>query len=261
MNLSYVNSLKIKKIPNLKGSFGFLATHKSLGEGQVIKVLNTNHEGKRNIIKKLLKEGFIEGSGYPLDEYLVNGKFKGYIMPYYKEAYKFKKAIASDLFTYQERLKACLDCTNQLKQIHQRHFIFNDVSLSNQLIDNKGGHLIDLDAITTLNAKKIETHYNIALNGTLLNPSYNLDKIEQALTNLSLIYQIDFEEVINNRTNDVKSLFSLFKDNRDIYNLFYSYLSCDNTKPYFDILLKTLKDEERVNYQKNKIYKKIQRLV
>ena len=247
MNLNYVNSLKIKKIPNMNGSFGFLATHKSLVKGQVIKVLNTSYREKREIIKKLLKESCIEGSGYPLDEYLVNDKFKN--------------AINNEIFTYQERLKASLNCTDQLKQIHQRHFIFNDVSLSNQLIDKKGGHLVDLDAITPLNAKKIETHYNITLNGILLNPSYNLDKIEQALTNLSLIYQIDFEEVMSNRTNDVKSLFSLFKDNKDIYNLLYSYLSCDNTKPYFDILSKTLEDEERVNHQKNKIYKKIQKLV
>ena len=61
---------------------------------------------------------------------------------------------------------------------------------------------------------KTESHYELTLNGRMLSPSYNTDKLKQALTNLSLIYKINFEEVINDRTNDVNSLFSLFKDNR-----------------------------------------------
>ena len=62
--------------------------------------------------------------------------------------------------------------------------------------------------------KKIESHYNLTLNGRKLNPSYNTDKIRQALTNLSLIYKINFEEIIKDRTDDVNSLFSLFKDTK-----------------------------------------------
>lgn len=95
----------------------------------------------------------------------------------------------------------------------------------------------------------------------MLSPSYNTDKLKQALTNLSLIYKINFEEVINERTNDVNSLFSLFKDNKEVFNLLYSYLSCDNSKPYFDVLKDSLEDEEKIIFESAKIYRKTNNLV
>lgn len=94
----------------------------------------------------------------------------------------------------------------------------------------------------------------------MLSPSYNTDKLKQALTNLSLIYKINFEEVINDRTNDINSLFSLFKDNKEIFNLLYSYLSCDSSKPYFDVLKDSLEDEEKIIFESAKIYRKTNNL-
>ena len=87
------------------------------------------------------------------------------------------------------------------------------------------------------------------------------DKLKQALTNLALIYKINFEEVINDRTNDINSLFSLFKDNKEVFNLLYSYLSCDNSKPYFDVLKDSLEDEEKIIFESDKIYRKTNNLV
>ena len=95
----------------------------------------------------------------------------------------------------------------------------------------------------------------------MLSPSYNTDKIKQALTNLSIIYGINFEEVIKDRSTDVNSLFSLFKDNKEIFNLLYSYLSCDSSKPYFDVLKDTLEDKEKVMFERDKIYRKTNNLV
>ena len=165
------------------------------------------------------------------------------------------------MFTHEERLKAAIDCTIQLKQFHDKGYLLNDIALSNQLIDKQGGHLIDFDAASKSSSKKTESHYNLTLNGRKLNPSYNTDKIRQALTNLSLIYKINFEEVIKDRTNDVNSLFSLFKDNKEIFNLLYSYLSCNSSKPYFDVLKDTLEDKEKVMFESAKIYRKTNNLV
>ena len=72
---------------------------------------------------------------------------------------------------------------------------------------------------------------------------------------------INFEEIINDKTTDVNSLFSLFKDNKEIFNLLYSYLSSDSSKPYFDILKDNLKDEEKVMFESAKIYRKTNNLV
>ena len=38
MNISFKESYFIKKLPNMRGSFGYLATYKSLPKGTVIKV-------------------------------------------------------------------------------------------------------------------------------------------------------------------------------------------------------------------------------
>lgn len=84
-----------------------------------------------------------------------------------------------------------------------------------------------------------------------------MDIIRQCLA----YYKINFEEVIKDRTNDVNSLFSLFKDNKEIFNLLYSYLSYNSSKPYFDVLKDTLEDEEKVMFESAKIYRKTNNLV
>ena len=51
MNISFKESYFIKKLPNMRGSFGYLATYKSLPKGTVIKVINDiSEENIRNKI-------------------------------------------------------------------------------------------------------------------------------------------------------------------------------------------------------------------
>lgn len=261
MNISFRESCFIKKLPNMEGAFGYLATHKTLPNGTVIKVINNLTKEKEYTIRELIGEKEIKGSGYPIDEYKVDNKLQGFIMPYYPHSHTFDFIINRDMFTHKERLKATLDCTNQLKEVHSKGFLLNDIALSNSLMDKDGGHLIDFDAVTKNCPKKTESHYELTLNGKKLRPSYNTDKLKLALTNLSLIYGINFENIIDDRTNDINSLLSLFKRNKEIYNLLYSYLNNDCSKPYFDILKDNLKDEEKVRVESAKIYRKTFNLV
>ena len=261
MNISFKESYFIKKLPNMKGSFGYLATYKSLPKGTVIKVINDISEDKKNTIKELVKKEPIENSGYPLEEYKIDGKLQGFIMQFFSTSYTFDYIVNRKMFTHKERLKASIDCSKQLKELHDRGYILNDIALSNQLIDKDNGHLIDFDAASSNENKKKESHYELFLNGKRLIPSYNNDKIKQALTNLSIIYKIDFEDIIYNRTDDINSIFYLFKDNKDIFNLLVSYLSSDNCTPYFDELKNALIDEERVLFDSAKIYRKTNYLV
>ena len=261
MNISFREACFIKKLPNMEGSFGYLATHKTLPNGTVIKVINNLTKEKESTIRELLGEKKIEGSGYPIDEYSVDNKLQGFIMPYYSHSHTFDYIVNRDMFTHKERLKTSIDCTRQLKELHNKGFFLNDIALSNSLIDKDGGHLIDFDSATKRSPRKTESHYELTLNGRILSTSYNTDKLKQALTNLSIIYGINFEKVIKDRTTDVNSLFSLFKDNKKIFNLLYSYLSCDSSKPYFDVLIDTLEDKEKIMYESDKIYRKTNNLV
>ena len=261
MNISFREACFIKKLPNMEGSFGYLATHKTLPNGTVIKVINNLTKEKESTIRELIGEKKIQGSGYPIDEYSVDNKLQGFIMPYYSHSHTFDYIVNRDMFTHKERLKTSIDCTRQLKELHNKGFFLNDIALSNSLIDKDGGHLIDFDSATKRSPKKTESHYELTLNGKILRPSYNTDKLKQALTNLSIIYGINFEEVIKDRTTDVNGLFSLFKDNKEVFNLLYSYLSCDSSKPYFDVLKDSLEDEEKIIFESAKIYRKTNNLV
>ena len=51
------------------------------------------------------------------------------------------------------------------------------------------------------------------------------------------------------------------EDNKEIFNLLYSYLSCDSSKPYFDVLKDSLEDEEKIIFESAKIYRKTNNLV
>lgn len=261
MNISFRESFLLKKIPEMEGAFGFLATYKSLPKGTVIKVLNSESNLKRRNIKRLLRGNFIENSGYPLDYYSVDEHFRGFIMLYFDKALTFEEEIKNAHFTHREKMKAAIDCARQLKQLHKQGFLFNDIALSNQLIDKDGGHLVDFDAVTKgQNETSVETHYDLILGGTKLSSSYNLDRLYQAITNLSLLYGIDLEEIIIKMPN-IKSIIGIFKENKDIYYLLESYLSNDNNSPYFDVLEKSLQDENRILVESAKIYRKTNNLV
>ena len=54
MNISFRESCFIKKLPNREGSFGYLATHKTLPNGTVIKVIN-NLTKKRIYYKRIIR--------------------------------------------------------------------------------------------------------------------------------------------------------------------------------------------------------------
>lgn len=261
MNISFKESFYVKKIPNKSGSFGYLAKHRHLEDNMAIKIVNNLALNKEAVLKSLLSKDYINESGYPVDTYEVDNVTKGYIIRYFDKSHTFDYCITRDNFTHNERVKASIDCSKQLKQLHSYGFLFNDISSKNQLIDEDSGHLIDFDAATKGKAKLVETSFNLSLNGRTLLPSQNLDKLKQALVNLSLIYQIDIEELIANRSSDVNTLFSIFKDNKEVYKLLYSYLSCDDTKPYFDILENYLQDEEKVAYDRATVYKKTLTLI
>ena len=80
MNISFRESCFIKKLPNMEGAFGYLATHKTLPDGKVIKVINNLTKEKESTIKALIDNSPIKGSGYPLDEYRVDNKIQGFIL-------------------------------------------------------------------------------------------------------------------------------------------------------------------------------------
>ncbi len=256
MNISYKEYLNLTRIPNMEGAFGYLVTHNDLKDNTVIKVVNDINIEKTSMLAFLLCKDFIKDSGYPIDLFRVENEIKGYLLKFYPNSCNFYCVVKGSEFTYQERLKASLDCTEQLRQVHSYNLLFNDIALKNLLIDKKGGHLIDFDAITHEYMSDGERHYDLTNNYFILPSGYNLEKLKLAITNLSLIYEIDLEEMILDGTMEAKSIISLFKDNKDIYDLLESYLGSDTNTPYFDILRESLKDEEKANYEKGKIRKR-----
>ena len=93
-------------------------------------------------------------------------KLQGFIMPLLSSFLILLIILFNrDMFTHKERLKASIDCTRQLKELHNKGFFLNDIALSNSHIDKDGGHLIDFDSATKRSPKKTESHYELTLNG------------------------------------------------------------------------------------------------
>ena len=80
----------------------------------------------------------------------------------------------------------------------------------------------------------------------------------------NLLEHTQLNEIIYNKINELLEEYKMIiqtKDNKEIFNLLYSYLSSDSSKPYFDILKDNLKDEEKVMFESAKIYRKTNNLV
>lgn len=261
MNFNFSDSFLIKRVQNKEGTFGYLANHKDLDDDSIIKIIKCMESEKEDIINFFLANPFIKDSGQPIDDFRVDDRLMGYVERYYRDALTFNDAINSNKFSYKERLNASIQVSKQLREIHKHDLLFNDICLQNQLIDKNSGHLIDFDAVTTKDINSFETHYVLKSRGKELDNDSNMDKLKQAITNLSLIYQIDIEEIILYTTRDVNNIIGLFKDNRDIFNLLNSYLDIYQDTPYFDILEKNLADEEKTIFEAGKVRQKINRII
>ncbi len=210
-------------------------------------------EKREKSIDYLLTFSTISHSGYPLEALFIDENFNGYITYFFANSKSFD-TLNEGTFTLFEMVKAIGDVSLQLRQIHHRGIIFNDMNSANQLIDHEGGHIIDFEDIRLPKQNYVPMEkYSLRYNGKILSANQKVDQLKQYIANLSLLYQMNLDKYYGvwGYVEDMPNLFSFNRNISEFLEEQLQHLEDPNTKllEYFDILLPTFDDEERITFE------------
>lgn len=213
----------------------------------------------RLIFDYLFGKPYIENSGEPIDDLIIDGEYKGIVMYYFKDAIPFAKA---SYFPLDKKIKAITDTDNQLNTLHRYDLCFNDVHTSNLLIDSNGGHLIDFDSVTFGDEELSYTRFYLSYKDEIFDVSFNADNYKALISYFSLIYGIELEKVLaEGGLLDLSLLATLLKDT-SVFPLICvanKNLLLDCPIPNIADFLPFVSDLERVNYDTHLIKSKVLR--
>ena len=213
----------------------------------------------RLIFDYLFGKPYIENSGEPIDDLIINEEYKGIAMYYFKEAIPFSKA---SHFTLDKKIKAITDADNQLNTLHCYDLCFNDMHTSNLLIDVNGGHLIDFDTVTFGDEELSYTRFYLSHKDEIFDVSFNADNYKALISYFSLIYSIELEEVLVEGGLLDLSLLEEFLKGTSIFSLIgvaNKNMLLDCPIPSIADFLPFVSDLERVNYDRDLIKSKVLR--
>ena len=206
----------------------------------------------------LLNTAFIKHSSYPLQKVYINNEYRGYTMPYIKNAKTFSSLLEKDEYSYNEKIKATKDVSRALAELHKRGIVFGDIHSDNMIINSTGGYLIDLDDIRLpQNIMKFQVMYNIKKDKKHFITRENecTDNIKALHSFLSIILGINVEELA--MSFGQKGLTQYFKSvtgELDFYKFIKEELNnFDKTPVYFHNIVDEILDEEKVEFIKRKI--------
>ncbi len=214
-------------------------------------------------VRRLVQAPQVKNTAYPIDTVKVSGKIIGYICTWYYQAYSHSYVLSTNIpnFNQEQKEKAVLDTTKQLKEFHQNGFILSDVRLANHLIDKNGGHLIDFEDTLVAGCEKVTPapfYFFHLENGLLVkNPSsQEEDRRKQALTHISFLLNVNLEYVMHQLQQQSFHLIDCFRKEpmmqEIMKDLFY-----EKNIPYFTDYLPIFHDAD-----KNKTYgKKLDRQI
>ena len=211
----------------------------------------------------LLNKPYILGSGLPIDEFFIDGSFKGIVIKYFEDAVPFSSATN---FSITEKFKACIDISRQLNILHSYGMCFNDIQSDNLLIDKDGGHLIDFDNSSFFGSLKSSCRYKLKdASGNTFLSSVEVDLYKALICYLSLFYHIDFfKELYACSDKNIFKFLLLFEGTSifPLLNCATDSVRTNGDMPFPDIkkFMPFIVDEESFNYDLNKVKEKLKLL-
>ena len=211
-------------------------------------------------LEYLINKPYILDSGIPIDEFFIDDSFKGVVINYFKDAVSFSKA---SNFSIEEKVKACNDISRQLNGLHSYGMFFNDIQCDNLLIDKVGGHLIDFDSSTFIGTTEYSCRYRLRdTDGNDVLSSVKGDLYKALICYLSIFYNISLEKIL--KYNGILRVFGVSDlfENTSIAELVNDttidiFSNNKELLPNMKVFLPFLLDEERFNYDSEKIIKKV----
>lgn len=203
---------------------------------------NCNEERKRNI------QFFRENPMFsPRINYTFNSGsiLLGYSMEFIPGCITFKDAVGDESYTHEDKLKAINGVFSKLKMLHKCDILVGDMHAQNIMFNRQDGYIVDLDEVRFMeeDAHKFETAYKLQIDedGTLIDEeSYYTDNVKTTVCALSLLYGVDFEDIMHHsvmKISDLKAAIDIVISDGEFKGDIFSLLDSRDEVIYFDEIL------------------------
>lgn len=203
---------------------------------------------------------FLLYSGFPLDGIYINFRPAGMIQTHFDKAQSVSQLLETPI-PLEKKKQYAADFVYQLKTLHHLGYIRGDIHISNELISDQHGHLIDLDSCVFADGDRNEarTRYGIRLDQQYQKESFQTDNLKEIISCFSLLYQLDFEKLLNTHLIDFDDFSSLLKKgiSQPLIHTYLAEVKQNKTtqQVYFDAILPLFDDEEKVKVESKKLKK------
>lgn len=137
--------------------------------------------------------------------------FLGYSMEYIPGCKTFKDAIGDGEITHDIRVKAINGVYSKLKLLHKCDILVGDMHSRNVIFNNNDGYIVDLDEVRFKGEDdfKFEEFYQLKFSEDspqIKVASAYTDNIKAMISCLSLLYGVDFEDLIHDKVLRIDEL-------------------------------------------------------
>ena len=199
-----------------------------------------NEERKRNI------QFFRENPMFsPKINYTFNSGniLLGYSMEFIPGCITFKDAIGDESYSHEDKVKAINGIFSKLKMLHKCDILVGDMHAQNIMFNGQDGYIVDLDEVRFKeDANKFESTYKLqSEDGTVIDEeSYYTDNVKATVCALSLLYGVDFEDIMHHGTmkiSDLKAAIDVVISDGDFKGDVFKLLDSRDEVFYFDDVL------------------------
>lgn len=201
-----------------------------------------NDERKRNI------QFFRENPMFsPRINYTFNSGniLLGYSMEFIPGCITFKDAIGDESYTHEDKVKAINGVFSKLKMLHKCDILVGDMHAQNIMFNGQDGYIVDLDEVRFMeeDAHKFDSAYRLQFDDDspiIDEESYYTDNVKATVCALSLLYGVDFEDIMHHgvmKISDLKSAIDVVISDGEFKGDVFRLLDSRDEVIYFDEIL------------------------
>lgn len=255
LELQKLTPLSIKKDIHNTGGTIYIKDKDTLYK--IFKDFNSyEYETERNIDFQIIHN--IPNCSKIKDKIFIDNHFSGYSMEYKQDTLTFRDSINNNI-SFETKVNAICDVYQGLRYLHERNIYIGDIHSDNFLISSNGdGYIIDLETIRFPGDEyKFEQCYLIKPNNQKnkinIADAYT-DNIKTMISSLTLLLEIDLEQLISKKTYDLnleelQQKVILPLGNPALFKYVKDLMQTSKKEPftYFDTFLKKYTNNESKN--------------
>ena len=169
----------------------------------------------------------------------------GYNMEYIPGGITFKDAVGDESYTHEDKVKAINGVFSKLKLLHKCDILVGDMHAQNLMFNPQDGYILDLDEVRFKDEDdyKFDVAYQLRMDDEspiMEIDSFYTDNVKATVCALSLLYGVDFEDVMHHgimKISDLKSAIDIVIGDADFKGDVFKLLDSTDEVIYFDDVL------------------------